>query len=561
MHLILLFLLLLLPSQLWGYTETFYVKVGGDGSAPETLAGAYDCSAAGNAYSVNNTSNWDTDDADDGKIGLNDAVLFYDDGGVFTVALKPPSSGTSGNPVTLKAGSGESPTWRGCTVCDGAGNDWVDAENPGDDIWEYSLAGSVPAFIVLDTTWTPMQANFAALDAQGEFYYCDGCGDGTDDVLYMFSTTDPDTLHPNEICAPQVQWGIYSYEQNYIDYQGFTTWGFNDAGLLVFARDEGPDSSYVTFTDCTTYLNYNSGAWAGTLNTPDVEKVEYVTWTNITSYNNGTCGFQTNSDTENITVSKCIAYDNGQQETTAGIGVRIVGDINTIESCIVYDNYYGGVVLTNTSTTNTVRYNRIYSNGRSGITVSGGTGNNIYYNLVYENDRYGAYIDVDANFYNNVFYNNCVTDNVDEVTDSNGGETVNFKNNIVYNDFSGNCAFLWDVRDGTNITFANNLYWEGTASETNRVDYEGTSYDLNDEFSDWETASGESNAPTPADPKFIDAANANFQLQHDSPAINVGTDVSLARDQLSRKVPYGSAQDIGALEYSLAAKRRWWRFW
>ena len=87
------------------YTETFYCSASGDGSAPETIAGAWDMS------DVNTAGNWDTDDSDDGKLGPNDRLIMLDDDGTFTqTALTFQESGLSGKQITIEGESGATVT-------------------------------------------------------------------------------------------------------------------------------------------------------------------------------------------------------------------------------------------------------------------------------------------------------------------------------------------------------------------------------------------------------------------------------------------------------------------
>jgi parallel beta-helix repeat protein len=53
-----------------------------------------------------------------------------------------------------------------------------------------------------------------------------------------------------------------------------------------------------------------------------------------------------------------------------------------------------------------------------------------------------------------------------------------------------------------------------------------------------------------SDPKFIDAANADFHLQSNSLCIDAGVDVGLSLDFEGNPVPQGNAPDIGAYEYA-----------
>ena len=70
-------LVLALPGLGFGYTETFYVCHGGDGSAPETD----NCATAWDEADIMSSGNWAATDTDDTKVGQNDIVYFNDDGG------------------------------------------------------------------------------------------------------------------------------------------------------------------------------------------------------------------------------------------------------------------------------------------------------------------------------------------------------------------------------------------------------------------------------------------------------------------------------------------------
>src|SRR5215472_13970161 len=59
-----------------------------------------------------------------------------------------------------------------------------------------------------------------------------------------------------------------------------------------------------------------------------------------------------------------------------------------------------------------------------------------------------------------------------------------------------------------------------------------------------------STASVHAGAKFVDAANANFQLQSISPAIDHGANTGINRDIVQAPRPSGAAYDIGAYEYS-----------
>ena len=113
------------------YTETFYLRANGDGSAPETIDGAFDVS------DFNTPSNWDTDDSDDGKIGPNDTVIILDDDGVIRPAgpgaaskalLTIQGSGLSGKPITIQGEAVGDPILHGSL----SKNDDSDSDNNSD---------------------------------------------------------------------------------------------------------------------------------------------------------------------------------------------------------------------------------------------------------------------------------------------------------------------------------------------------------------------------------------------------------------------------------------------
>ena len=61
-----------------------------------------------------------------------------------------------------------------------------------------------------------------------------------------------------------------------------------------------------------------------------------------------------------------------------------------------------------------------------------------------------------------------------------------------------------------------------------------------------------STASIHADPKFVDPANANFQLLSGSPAIDHGVSTGITRDALQALRPSGAAYDMGAYEFTTA---------
>ncbi|GAG14716.1 unnamed protein product, partial [marine sediment metagenome] len=85
----------------------------------------------------------------------------------------------------------------------------------------------------------------------------------------------------------------------------------------------------------------------------------------------------------------------------------------------------------------------------------------------------------------------------------------------------------------------------------------------------WQAGSSKDASSIQANPKFTDAANANFTLQATSPAIDAGVDVSLTADFDGNIVPASiglQLPDIGAYERQTGGGyenrfKRWDDFW
>ena len=80
------------------FLETYYLRQGGDGSAPKTEAGAF------NAAGFNTAGNWTTAlAANDNLIGPRDRVVVLDYDGTITTTLVVQASGLdTGRPITIQ---------------------------------------------------------------------------------------------------------------------------------------------------------------------------------------------------------------------------------------------------------------------------------------------------------------------------------------------------------------------------------------------------------------------------------------------------------------------------
>jgi hypothetical protein len=118
-----------------------------------------------------------------------------------------------------------------------------------------------------------------------------------------------------------------------------------------------------------------------------------------------------------------------------------------------------------------------------------------------------------ADIYNNVFYDH------DERAVYSWLKPSVIKNNIIY------------------LTDPSQLALEVSSSE---VDH--NLQNISSESSNFD-------AGTIADPQFVDAANENFYIEENSPAIDNAVDVGVAYDYAENPVPCGGTPDVGAYEY------------
>ena len=198
-------------------------------------------------------------------------------------------------------------------------------------------------------------------------------------------------------------------------------------------------------------------------------------------------------------------------------GIYISASNNLIEGSAFFRNASHGIhIHGDTPNNNVVRFNLSYDNSRTGAWGAGigiytGSGNLVYNNIVWGNND-GLWINYnvsDSKIYNNTIYGNADYGLLIGDGATGGGGTTNniIRNNIV---IGGRLGVLVDA--GIATTLSNNLT---------------------------------------TDPKFVNAAGADFHLQAGSPAIDAGiaiAEVYTDFDGIAR--PQGTAYDIGAYEFA-----------
>jgi hypothetical protein len=182
--------------------------------------------------------------------------------------------------------------------------------------------------------------------------------------------------------------------------------------------------------------------------------------------------------------------------------------------------------------------NRIESNGARSIGIvctQAGSSVYIYNNIFTGNSQLQTVYQYSGSLhmYNNIFYGSPGAATIQLTTMSDGSytywpETVDIKNNIIYNRSGGQYFEIVNENQMGSVTIKNNNYYgagAGPSRDTGAVN---------------------------ADPGFLDAANGNFMLAANSPCVNGGADVTALLpvdiDGYSRL--QGTAVDIGPYEYA-----------
>jgi hypothetical protein len=279
-------------------------------------------------------------------------------------------------------------------------------------------------------------------------------------------------------------------------------------------------------------------------------------------------GFEVNGGTSTLTLTGCRAYQNYD----IGYSVQMLtgnGNMSgiTLSQCEAYLNRASGFEIlqgSGTGTMTNVRVTRCVSRNNDGTGWSGTHVNEsgIYvdsnlatdmssvqldYNLVYENGIRGLYVlrnstgTVTVAAYNNAIYDN----NEGVVTGGSGTPALTFQNNIV----AGHAGYEMNCSTGSITADYNNYYHSSGGSY---LHYGSGTYN----FSDWKTQSSQDAHSLSTNPLMVAPATRDFTLQSTSPCINAGVDVSLTADYEGTLVPWGTAPDIGAYEWTGGGRLR-----
>jgi len=383
--------------------------------------------------------------------------------------------------------------------------------------------------------------SYNALDKLGEWFY-----DSSDSTLYLWAPSNPNpSTHTVEAKRRNVAFNLNG--MSYITIEGLNIFSAN------ITTDN--DSHHILIDNCAMkYISHYTIIDEGTMGT-------------------GSKGVRDSGiildGHDNILKNSNIAY-------SAGNGVALIGDNNTVHNCTIHDINYVvtdcGAVHTGSQKTenNKITYNKLYNAGRSLILHSNaqnlkilhnemyysrygweswdlgatyaiatdGKGTEIAYNYIHDARSIGIYID-------NYNLNFLIHHNVIDKTWSGRGYFIGLHfdspgtNNQVYNNTILSQLSIRVRTPPSGFIVKNNIagsiyFRNGSRPPApEEVDY---------------TNNIELNTIDPTT-VFVDFDNKNFRLKPDSPAIDAGVDVGFTHDIVGN--PIVNAPDIGAYEYVL----------
>jgi len=502
--------ILLLSGNSWG--ATYYVNQTGGSDANNGLStgSAWKTMAKVNASSFL----------------PGDSILFKK-GETWRETLMVPSSGIAGRVITFGAyGSGDAPIIDGSDIVTG----WTDGTS---NIWIATVT-TKPNQVFFNGTRGTEAANRAGVNGANKWWW-------DSNVLYAYSTSDADMAFTNPgIEASKRDWCGAIIEKSYIYVNGLDCRKSNTYGFAAQAWGNGTTVAGIKWDNVTVTNSGRDGFKLENGASANTDNIIIIRSTS--SYNGGTgfLGANLKTGSNRITIENSTFHHNGQLVDTYAIGVwnqSVASNTYlTVKNCEVYAQKRlisegAGIQFDGNPTRgNIAEYNYVHDNEGGGIHSGyGGSDSNIVrYNLIVNNNNYGiaGYGGTnETKIYNNTIYGSVSPGGYSGIYLFTAG-VYSVKNNVVV----GNYNYGIDGNSGTTITCTNNLFYGYLTAATHNVTCTSS------------VTSG---------PLFVSTVTRDFHLQAGSPAIDAGTGVGLTRDFSGNIVPFGSAPDIGAYEYTL----------
>jgi len=450
------------------------------------------------------------------------------------------------------------------------------------NLWKATVT-TEPGRVWFDGTVGTKRTSLATVTAAGDWYWAGG-------VLYIYSTSDPDTAFTNPgVEVTTATAAINTNAKSYVTIDGIDLQKATN-GVYVSVADATTPSN-ITVQNCTiSDVDLSAvliGDTIGTHVTPSEVTIANNTFTNwhrkypgpgsdyalgtiwapalYVLYGDGSGGdnltVSSNTFTSDITGNDSNQYRNGiaiytgdnliisgNIITGADHGIQVSGpgtangyvDTYTITRNYIHDTADDAIWLAGVQSTDSLTaYNLLVANGDQGIaTQACGTGS---YGTIANNT-------IDSSYYCSILF-------------IYGIGSTNLQNNIITNyGISGSNADPTNGKVVAAVCLSTGTTNLGSGTVDNNIYYKsGNStpfYELTlaaRTLTQWKSDMSKDASSLNSDPLFVDAANYDFHLQSGSPCINSGTPVSLTEDYAGNTVPNSAWPDIGAYEYSLDA--------
>lgn len=459
-----------------------------------------------------------------------------------------PSSGLSGSPITFGAyGAGNNPIIKGSNLI----TEWSLYSG---NIYQKSGITTQPRMVWFDGAFGTEASSIGNLDRPNKWYW-------SSNVLYIYSTSDPDTAYANPGIEAQVRnSGVYTNNKHYITIDGITGMHcilpfnlYQGTGLMV-QNCTATENGTAIATDTTPYVVINNNIITNNHYLADASDGGGIALS---------VGDSSNAVVSNNIISYCDAYGIGivKDNTTGG---NVYGNTihHTGQNASALENYgidcygsnfnfYRNEIYSHGAKTgdwalyilgsgNKGYRNNVHDNYDAGIYVEGAHNTTLYYNLVYSNDGMGIiFQDYDtATVYNNVIYGNGKIRGAANFVDS-GSSPLVFKNNIVAE--FGQALEIIVTPSISYATIDYNLYYHSAGG--NFMRWKGTNFN----WSDWKSRCNCDQHSYNENPQFV-SPGSNFHLLPTSPCIDHGIDIGLTQDFQAN--PIFCNPDIGAFEFT-----------